>query len=74
MLKAGFYEKVITPPLGCDIPGYFGHRYADGILDRLYVRAVAIEANGEAAIIISADAIHIHQEMHEIPVYFVRKI
>lgn len=23
MLKVGFYEKNITPPLGCDIPGFF---------------------------------------------------
>lgn len=73
MFKIGVYQKEITPPLGCDIPGYFGHRYADGILDRLYVRAVAIEAGGEAAIIISADAIHIHQEMHDLAVAQIEK-
>lgn len=73
MFKIGVYQKEITPPLGCDIPGYFGHRYADGIRDRLYVRAAAIEANGETVIIISADAIHIQQEMHDLAVAQIEK-
>lgn len=73
MFRIGVYQKEITPPLGCDMPGYFEHRYADGILDRLYVRAVAIEAGGEAAIIISADVLHIHQQMHDLAVAQIEK-
>ena len=73
MFKIGVYQKEITPPLGSDIPGYFEHRYSDGILDRLYVRAVAIEAAGEVAIVISADAINIHQSMHDIAVAQIEK-
>lgn len=46
MLKVGFFETVITPELGLDIPGYFDRRPADGIKDDLYARAVVFD-NGE---------------------------
>ena len=73
MFKVGVYQKEITPPLGCDMPGYFEHRYADDILDRLYVRAVAIEANGKATIIIAADILYIYQEIHDLAIAQIEK-
>lgn len=48
-MKCGFYELDITPAIGSIIPGAFGARYADSILDPLYVRAVVF-ANGETAV------------------------
>ncbi|MBE6883247.1 MAG: hypothetical protein E7487_01430 [Ruminococcaceae bacterium] len=39
-MKCGFYEKEITPPIGCDMPGQYMNRYADEVKDRLYVKAV----------------------------------
>ncbi len=56
MFKCGFYEKEITPPLDCDIPGYFLRRKAVGVSTRLYAKAVAIEADGKAVIMITIDA------------------
>ncbi len=57
MLKAGFYEKEITPPLGYDMPGYYGQRLATGVRDRLYVKAVSLEMNENTVIMIALDGI-----------------
>lgn len=68
MLKAGFYEKEITPPLGDDIPGYAGPRNSTSIHDKLYTRAVAIrtgEAVHECVIMITCDLIYIPQEVYD---------
>ena len=32
-MKCGMYEVDITPALGCEIPGYFEVRIADGICE-----------------------------------------
>jgi len=42
MLRVGFYEKEITPPLGCCIPGYYTPRIADGVKDKLYCKALSV--------------------------------
>ena len=44
MLKCGFYEREITPPIGSDIPGYNGFRDSTIIRDPLFVKAAAINA------------------------------
>jgi len=49
MLKCAFYEKEITPPLGCHIPGYFSLRRGSDVKDRLYARAFVTD-NGEKQI------------------------
>ena len=59
MLKIGFYEKEITPPLGCHIPGYFNIRRSEDVIDRLYARAMAVSSDDEIAVIISVDAVDI---------------
>ena len=51
MLKAGFARLDVTPPLGSDLAGYFSVRLAEGILDPIYLNAVAI-GNGDSTIII----------------------
>ncbi len=65
MLKAGFYEKEITPPLGYAIPGYYSKRLGDGVHDRLYAKAVAIEKDGNTVISISLDGIATSTRMCE---------
>ncbi len=57
MLKAGFYEKEITPPLGYPMPGYFGVRLATGVRDRLYAKAMALQLDGNTVITIALDGI-----------------
>lgn len=68
MLKVGFYEKEITPPLGADIPGYSGPRNSTSIHDPLFSRAVAIrtgEAVHECVIMITCDIISIPSKLYD---------
>ncbi len=58
MFKTAFYEKEITPPLGCYLPGYFNIREGSDVKDRLYARACVIEANGEKIALVSLDSCH----------------
>ncbi|MDP4132556.1 MAG: neutral/alkaline non-lysosomal ceramidase N-terminal domain-containing protein [Bacillota bacterium] len=53
MIKTAFYEKEITPPLGCAIPGYFNLRQGSDVKDRLYAKAVVVD-NGSNIIAIAA--------------------
>ncbi len=55
MLKAGFSRVDVTPPLGTSLEGYFQERHAVGILDPLYLNAVAISVNDNTVVIITAD-------------------
>jgi len=57
MFEFGFYEKEITPPLGCGIPGYFNIRRGCDVLDRLYARAVVVKEADEKIAIISVDGL-----------------
>lgn len=65
MLKCGFYEKDITPPLGANIPGYFVQRKAEGVKEELFSKALALEVDGTCAIVISVDAVLMAQEVHD---------
>lgn len=56
MFECGFYEKEITPPLGCHIPGYFNVRASSDVADRLYARAMVIKSGDTVAAFISVDA------------------
>ncbi len=38
-MRCGFYEREITPPLGCDMPGYYIPRPANAVEDKLYAKA-----------------------------------
>ncbi len=49
MLKCGFAELAITPPLGAEMPGYFGSRKATGVKDELFAKAM-IANDGENVI------------------------
>ncbi len=54
-MKCGFYKKTINPPLGTPIIGYYSERLTKGIIDDLYVKAIAFESDGVKAIIIQLD-------------------
>ena len=58
MFEFGFYEKEITPPLGCSVPGYFNLRRGCDVLDRLYARAVVIKVGDKKVAILSVDGLH----------------
>lgn len=63
MLKAGFSRIDMTPPLGTPLAGYYEMRYADGILDPLYINALALNDGEETIIIITADTLIIRAEV-----------
>ena len=62
MLKAGFARIEATPPLGVDLAGYFYRRFASGILDPLYINAVAVSNGEKIVLLIAADYIGIKLE------------
>ena len=59
MLKAGFARVDITPPFGTPLAGYYEMRYADGILDPVYLNAVALGNEEERILLITADVLMI---------------
>ncbi len=58
MLKCGFYEKEITPPLGFNLPGYFNFRPGADVKDRLYAKALVVSNGSEKVAIIAIDSCH----------------
>lgn len=65
-MKVGFYEKDITPPLGCYLPGYYKNYNATHVLDPLFVRAAVICSDENTIAIVSIDACEFPQDMHDI--------
>ena len=54
-LKAGFSRVDATPMLGIALDGYFMERRADGVLDPLQINALALEAGGQRAVLLTLD-------------------
>lgn len=65
-LYAGYAKVVVTPPMGLRIPGSFNHRYADGVITDLYLRATAFSDGEKKAVIFSCDAISIKAPAYEL--------
>lgn len=59
MLKAGFSRLDVTPPLGSYVAGYFLARYAKGVLDPIYLNALAMSDGEETAVLITADFLNL---------------
>lgn len=64
-MKFGFYEIDITPPMGSIIPGSFGARFCDEILDKIYVRATVIQNEEKLLAIAVIDACGITMDITE---------
>lgn len=58
-MKVGFYEKDITPPLGCNIPGYANIRLASTVKTRIFAKAAVIEVDGEYVAFLVTDSLFI---------------
>lgn len=63
LLKAGYAQVDITPPMGIDVAGYYKVRKAEGVLDNLYAVALAVAVNDTKAIIITVDNCGIKQSI-----------
>ena len=61
-LKAGFAKLNSNPPLEIYMEGYYVPRQAKGILDDLFVSAVALECAGEQVVILSTDVCFLKTE------------
>lgn len=55
-MKCAFYEREITPPLGCNLPGYFNIRNASDVKDRLYAKAVVVSDGKDKIAVVEVDA------------------
>lgn len=65
MLKCGFYEKEITPPLGSSIPGYNVVRLTESVHDKLYAKAISLNIDDKTVIMISVDTCITSVRMHD---------
>lgn len=51
----GAAERVTTPALGVDMPGYFGTRKASGVKDDLYAQAIVFDDGEQLMAVLSID-------------------
>lgn len=65
MFKCGFYEREITPPLGCHLSGYGNIRPAVDVKDRLYARAFVVSDGKETVAMIAIDALRTHRKIRD---------
>lgn len=61
--QAGCAQRIITPPVGVSLAGYFHDRIGKSVRDDLYARSVVIESDGTRLAIVSCDLISITEEM-----------
>ena len=59
---AGFARLDITPPLGVPVAGYFEPRFAKGVLDPLFVDAVAFGDGEKSAVLLVVDLVSVSGE------------
>ena len=55
MIKAGFCERDITPPIGLNMPGYFIQRIAVGVKSPLGTHAVVVDDGKSVFALVSLD-------------------
>ena len=55
MFQAGFARVDVTPQLGTVLTGYFSLRISDGVLDPIYLNALAVKGGEETVVIITGD-------------------
>lgn len=61
--RAGVARVCITPPLPCDMAGYFHRRIAESVSRDLYATALAFEKDGRTAVVVGADLIAMTDEV-----------
>ena len=60
-MYCAFYEKEITPPIGCQMPGYYIERISTGVQEKLYVKSFAASSDekNNISVIIAIDAVEL---------------
>ena len=64
-MKTGYSQICINPPYGAPISGYYEERRVKGILDNLYVRAIAFSDGETRALVITVDVLELHLSYFE---------
>ena len=59
MIRCGFYERCVTPPIGSEIPGYWCRRPSTGVLDEIYVKAFVTDDGAKQTALIVVDAVEL---------------
>lgn len=62
-LYAGFGKVNITPAMGIALQGYYIPRFAEGVLDELEIKALALACGEDRAILLSMDSCEFDQEI-----------
>ncbi|NOZ20381.1 MAG: hypothetical protein GXP25_04750 [Planctomycetes bacterium] len=64
-MRAGFYERDVTPPVGIYLAGYPSRKSgSEGVMDPLYLRIVAMEDDaGERVVLVTADLLKFPKDM-----------
>ena len=62
MLKAGFARVEATPPLGTFVPGAYANRFSEGVLDPIYVNALALSVGERRVLLVAADFLSIEEK------------
>ena len=65
-MRTGFSKVCITPPLGSPIVGYYNARFVKGVIDDLYVRAMAFDDGQNQAVVISADLCYLSKNQCDV--------
>ena len=61
--SAGCAQKVITPPLGVSLAGYFHDRVGESIRDDLFAKAIVLEYEDSQMALVSLDLINVTEEL-----------
>ena len=64
-MKAGFARVDMTPPLGTPLAGYYSQRLAEGVLDPLFLNALALSDGENTVVMITADMLGIRRAYSE---------
>ena len=62
-LRVGAASVKITPPIGIPMAGQYFNRFAEGIHDDLYAKALVIEKDGKVMAIVSCDLLKVTAEL-----------
>ena len=64
-MKIGFAKTDITPRVGVELCGFgpFLNRHSIGVRDRLWARAMAVEHDGQRAVIVSCDLVGVRRAL-----------
>jgi hypothetical protein len=57
MIKFGYAQEVITPPLGVQMAGFIGERKAEGVHDDLYAKSLYLETQSQKLMLCVLDTL-----------------